>query len=43
VEEMKIFVVQHEGVVTTIATKHKEEMELVSECIETPKYKFFKM
>ncbi len=40
VEKMKMIVMQHERKVTTITTKHKEDMELVKVCLKTIKRKF---
>jgi hypothetical protein len=43
VEEMKIVIVRHEGMVTTTTSKHKKEMELVIKWLKVAKQKFFKM
>jgi hypothetical protein len=40
VEEMKNATIRHEEALTTTLVKHKEEMELVMECLKKVEQKF---
>jgi hypothetical protein len=43
VEEMKNVIVCHEEALTTTLVKHKEEMELFTECLKKVEQKFLDM
>ncbi len=43
VEEMKNVAIRHEETLTTTLVRHKEEMQLVTECLKKVEHKFLEM